>query len=154
PAATTWRAGRPSGCSRRPSTRSRAPFWRTRGAAERNEGEMTEAARLWIDGKEEGAEDGRVIETENPATGAVLATLARGGRADVGRAVASARRSFETGWGRLGVHVRARILWKAGEILGARGEELARLEAVDTGKPIANARRVDVPRAADAFFYF
>src|SRR5262249_22343803 len=47
-----------------------------------------------------------------------------------------------------------RILWRAGEIMMDRLEELARLEALDTGKPIAAARAVDVPRAADTFFYF
>jgi len=111
-------------------------------------------ARLWIDGKEQDAQDGRVIDTENPATGGALTTLARGSASDADRAVASARRSFEKGWGKLRGDERARILWKVGELINERVEQLARLEAVDTGKPIAMARRVDVPRSADSFFYF
>jgi acyl-CoA reductase-like NAD-dependent aldehyde dehydrogenase len=116
--------------------------------------EAISPARLWIDGKEQDADDGRVIDTENPTTGGTLTTLARAGARDVDRAVASARRSFESGWGKLRGDERARILWKVGELINERVEKLAHLETRDTGKPISNARRIDVPRSADAFFYF
>jgi aldehyde dehydrogenase (NAD+)/phenylacetaldehyde dehydrogenase len=109
---------------------------------------------LWIDGQEREAQDGRTIPTDNPATGDTLTELPRGGRADVDAAVSAARRSFESGWGKLSGADRARILWRAGELLMERVPDLARLEAVDTGKPIGNARMVDVPRSADTFFYY
>jgi aldehyde dehydrogenase (NAD+)/phenylacetaldehyde dehydrogenase len=112
------------------------------------------AAKLWIDGKAREALDGRTLETENPATGEVLTTLCRAGREDVDLAVRSARRSFESGWGKIAGADRARILWRAGELLIARTAELARLESLDTGKPIAAATAVDVPKSADTFFYF
>lgn len=110
--------------------------------------------KLWVDGVEVEAADGRTIETDNPATGQVLATLARAGAKDVDAAVASARRSFATGWGRLGAEERAKVLWRCGELLASRAAELGKLEALDSGKPIRNAVHVDVARAADAFFYF
>lgn len=112
------------------------------------------AAKMWIDGKERDATDGRRFDSDDPATGKVLATLPRATTADVDAAVESASRSFAQGWGKLGGEERARILWKCGELLNEQADELGRLEALDTGKPIQNAVAVDVARAADAFFYF
>ena len=110
-------------------------------------------AKLWIDDREVAAQDGETIDTHNPATGEVLAKLARGRRADVDAAVAAAKRAFPA-WAALDPNERARILWKAGELIAARVAELAKLESLDTGKAIATATIVDVPRSADTFFYF
>lgn len=109
--------------------------------------------RLWIDNRELDAVGGETFETPNPGSGAALATLARGRSADVDRAVASAARAYES-WSRLDPNERTRLLWRAGELVLSRLEELAELEALDTGKPIKNARSIDVPRTADTFFYF
>jgi acyl-CoA reductase-like NAD-dependent aldehyde dehydrogenase len=109
--------------------------------------------RLWIDNTECEAAAGERFETANPATGEALTTLARGRAADVDRAVISAARAFGP-WSRMDPNERARILWKAGELILAHAEALAELEARDTGKPITNARTIDVPRTADTFFYF
>jgi aldehyde dehydrogenase (NAD+)/phenylacetaldehyde dehydrogenase len=109
--------------------------------------------RLWIDNAEVDARSGETFDTVNPATGGRLTTLARGRREDVDAAVASARAAFPR-WARMDPNDRARILWKAGELILARADDLARLETLDTGKPIANARVIDVPRTADTFFYY
>jgi aldehyde dehydrogenase (NAD+)/phenylacetaldehyde dehydrogenase len=109
--------------------------------------------KLWIDNKDVDALAGETFTTTNPATGAPLATLARAKREDVDRAVTSATKAFAS-WSVMDPNERARILWKAGELVMGRLEELARLESIDTGKPIANARLIDVPRTADTFFYF
>lgn len=111
------------------------------------------AENLWIDNRDTHALSGETFETVNPATGAPLATLQRGRREDVDRAVVSASRAFSS-WSRTDPNERARLLWKAGELVARDLEKLARLEALDTGKPIANARLIDVPRTADTFFYF
>ncbi len=108
---------------------------------------------LWIDNAPRAAASGATFATPNPATGETLAELARGDRVDVDLAVASARRAFP-GWARTDPNERQRILWKCGEGILANLEALARLETLDTGKPIANARAIDVPRTADTFFYF
>lgn len=110
--------------------------------------------KLWIDGEARPALAGETFETPNPTTGAPLASLARGQRDDVDAAVRSARRAFEGPWGKLDPNERARLLWKAGEGILARADELARVETLDTGKPLSNARLIDVPRTADTFFYF
>jgi aldehyde dehydrogenase (NAD+)/phenylacetaldehyde dehydrogenase len=108
---------------------------------------------LWIDNAPRPALSGATFTTPNPTTGEPLAELARGDRADVDLAVASAKRAFPA-WARTDPNERQRILWKCGEGILANLEALARLETLDTGKPITNARTIDVPRAADTFFYF
>ncbi|MFI5246467.1 MAG: aldehyde dehydrogenase family protein, partial [Gemmatimonadales bacterium] len=110
-------------------------------------------SKLWIDNRDADALSRETFDTMNPATGAKLATVPRARREDVDVAVRSAARAFPA-WARLDPNERARILWKAGELVMSKLEELARLEALDTGKPIANARLIDVPRTADTFFYF
>jgi acyl-CoA reductase-like NAD-dependent aldehyde dehydrogenase len=106
-----------------------------------------------IDHETRPAHDGRRFETLEPATGAVLATLARGGAADVDAAVRSAKRA-QPAWARTDPNERQRLLWKAGERVLERLDELATAETRDTGKPIGNSRNIDVPRTADTFFYF
>ena len=115
---------------------------------------MTDKPRkLWIDNREVDALSGETLDTFNPASGEKLAALPRARREDVDAAVRSAARAFPT-WARLDPNERARLLWKTGELVMSKLEELAKLEALDTGKPIANARLIDVPRTADTFFYF
>jgi aldehyde dehydrogenase (NAD+)/phenylacetaldehyde dehydrogenase len=114
---------------------------------------VLDSFKLWIDNKDVAALSGETFDSANPATGATLAKLPRARREDVDAAVASASRAFGP-WAKMDPNERARILWKAGELVMAKLEELARLEAIDTGKPIANARLIDVPRTADTFFYF
>ena len=109
--------------------------------------------KLWIDNRAVDALSRETFDTMNPALGTKLATLARGRLEDVEVAVGSASRAFPL-WAKLDPNERARILWKVGELVMNSLEELAKLEALDTGKPIANARLIDVPRTADTFFYF
>jgi acyl-CoA reductase-like NAD-dependent aldehyde dehydrogenase len=105
----------------------------------------------WIDNEE--VDGTATFTTPDPATGTVLAHLARGNKSDVDRAVASAKKAFPA-WSRTDPNERARLLWKAGEAILADLDALARAEAIDVGKPISNARTIDVPRTADTFFYF
>ncbi len=91
------------------------------------------ADTLW-----EGSEG--VGETTNPATGAVVATFARGGAAEVERAVAAARTAFDSGaWQRLRPFERGRILARIGELMLERRDVIARLECADSGKPLRDA---------------
>lgn len=108
---------------------------------------------LWIDNRDVDALSRETLLTHNPATGQPLAMLARARQEDVDVAVVSAARAFSS-WSQMDPNDRARILWKAGELVMSRLEEIAHLESIDTGKPISNARAIDVPRTADTFFYF
>ncbi|MEQ1506608.1 MAG: aldehyde dehydrogenase family protein [Myxococcota bacterium] len=111
------------------------------------------AARNFVDGQPRDAATGETFDSRDPSTGAVLATLPRSRREDVDHAVAAARRA-QPGWAALDPNDKTRLLWKVGELLLAHADELARLEALDVGKPLANARAIDVPRTADTFAYF
>ncbi len=111
-----------------------------------------ESQTLWIDGRPVAASGG-LFPTEDPSTGGTLAELGRGTAADIDAAVQSATRA-QALWARTDPNEKARILWKVGEAIMANLEELARLEAMDCGKPVANAALIDIPRTADTFFYF
>lgn len=97
--------------------------------------------------------NGAPFDTVNPATGEVLATVRAADADDVDRAVRAARAAFP-GWAATPGIERGRILRRAVEILRVRNDELARLEVLDTGKPIAEAIAVDVASGADCLEYF
>jgi aminomuconate-semialdehyde/2-hydroxymuconate-6-semialdehyde dehydrogenase len=96
---------------------------------------------------------GARIARENPATGEPLRAIARGDAADVARAADCATRAFAV-WGRMPAAERSRVLLGIAAGIDARLEELARLECEDTGKPLALARSLDIPRAAANFRFF
>jgi acyl-CoA reductase-like NAD-dependent aldehyde dehydrogenase len=102
---------------------------------------MTEAAtaavesRLLVDGELRGASSGETFETHNPATGGLLAEVARAGRDDVDAAVAAARGAFEGAWARTSPAKRARALIRLAQLLDERTDELAALESRNNGKP-------------------
>ncbi len=112
-----------------------------------------EHVRLFIHGEAAEATSGETFETLNPATGEVLTTVDHAGTEDVARAVESAREGF-LHWSGLTGAERGRILNRAASLLRDRNDDLARLEVLDTGKPIAEALAVDVASGADCIEYF
>ena len=108
---------------------------------------------LFIGGVEVDATSGETFTTVNPATGETLATVAHAGAADVGRAVVSARAGFAI-WSAMTGAERGRAMLRAAAILRDRNDELAHLEVLDTGKPIAEASSVDVISGAECIEYF
>ena len=100
--------------------------------------------------------DGRNLKTflsANPATGEPLAEVEIAGEAEVEQAVAAARAGQEV-WGRMTGAERGRILRRVAALLRERNDELARLETLDTGKPIQETLVVDVISGADCIEYF
>jgi phenylacetaldehyde dehydrogenase len=109
---------------------------------------------MLIDGKWVNAVSGKTFPTYNPATGEVLAQIAEGDREDIDLAVKSARKAFDSGpWSRMTASQRGRLIWKLGDLLEQNVEELATLETLDNGKPLAIARAADIPLAAELFRY-
>jgi aldehyde dehydrogenase (NAD+) len=96
---------------------------------------------------------GEHFATVNPATEEPLASVAQAGKADVDRAVASARDAYERTWGRMPGAERAKYLYRIARAIQERAREFAVLESLDNGKPIKESRDVDVPLAAAHFFY-
>ncbi|QRY77735.1 aldehyde dehydrogenase [Pseudomonas sp. PDNC002] len=107
--------------------------------------------RCFIDGDYRAAMDGRTFDKISPVEGRHLAAIARADAADVELAVAAARRAFDSGsWSRLAPVQRKRTLLRFAELIEAHAEELALLETLDMGKPIANALAADLPGTVNA----
>jgi aldehyde dehydrogenase (NAD+) len=99
-----------------------------------------EEAKHFIGGAWIAPSGGESIEMIDPSDGQVFAHIARGNAADIEAAVAAARRVYENAWGQTSAAERGRILSRLALVIAARGEELAGLEARDTGKPLREAR--------------
>jgi gamma-glutamyl-gamma-aminobutyraldehyde dehydrogenase len=111
--------------------------------------------RLFIDGEYVDAVDGGRFATVNPADGEVVAEMAAGTSKDVDRAVAAARRAFKSGaWSKLAPRARMAVLYRFAELIDEHAEELAVLETLDMGKPIADVVNVDLPAVCDTLRYF
>ena len=93
------------------------------------------------------------FDSINPATGKVLATIRIDGQVEVDKAVARAAEAQKL-WARAPGVERGRILYRAAQLLLDRNEELARLETLDTGKPIQETIAVDVVSGADCIEYY
>lgn len=105
--------------------------------------------QAFIDGAFVDAASGAEFDTRNPATGAVLATVARGGNEDIDCAVSAARRAFEAGsWSTAAPTHRKAVLLRLAEMIRANADELALLDSLDGGKLITDTSTVDVPGSA------
>jgi aldehyde dehydrogenase (NAD+) len=110
--------------------------------------------QLFINGEWRDAAGRKTIEVINPATEEAIAEVASAEQADVDAAVAAARAAFDGPWSRLSARERGRIVWKIGEKLMEKADEIARLETLHNGKPIFESRQIEVPAAAECFQYF
>ncbi len=113
---------------------------------------IADAYGLFIDGEFSQPRGGTQYTTINPATEAVLAQIAEAGAEDVDRAVQAARRAFAS-WSKLPGSARARYLFRISRIIQERARELAIVESMNGGKPIKEARDVDIPLVAAHFHY-
>ncbi|KAJ03723.1 aldehyde dehydrogenase family protein [Sulfitobacter mediterraneus] len=104
----------------------------------------------FIDGAFTKAGDG--FDSKNPATGEILATLSQATQADVDAAVKAARKA-QPKWAALGGHGRAKYLYALARLLQKHSRLFAVLEVMDNGKPIREARDIDVPLAQRHFYY-
>jgi betaine-aldehyde dehydrogenase len=113
------------------------------------------AARMMIGGEQVDAADGQTFDVVNPATGSVIATAPLGGREDVDRAVAAARKAFDDpkGWATWAAGKRGRTLAKFAGLVKQNSEELAQLETANGGKPITSSRG-EVVGASLVFDYY
>lgn len=103
---------------------------------------------MWV-----GAVGGRCIDVTDPCTGAVFTQISRGETADVDLAVHAARAALDGEWGRMTATQRGRILHRLGQLIVDNAEELAWIEARDTGKPISVAR-ADAKAVARYFEFY
>jgi phenylacetaldehyde dehydrogenase len=112
--------------------------------------------KLLIDGDWVEAASGRTFETFDPATEASLGSVAHGEAEDIDRAVRAARRCFDdqhSDWRRMTPSERGKVIHRIGDLILEHADELALLETLDNGKPLAIAKAADVTLAADLFHY-
>ena len=107
----------------------------------------------FIEGRFAEPRSGQWLENIEPATGAAYSRLPDGDDGDVEFAVQAAERAFPK-WSTTPAAERSRILLNLADLIEANLDRLARAESIDSGKPIALARALDIPRAASNFRFF
>ena len=95
---------------------------------------------MFIGGRWVGAASGETIPVLSPVDGATFGAIARGRDVDVDTAVRAAGRALSGGWGKMTATERGRILSRLAQKISDNAEQLAQLEARDTGKPMSTAR--------------
>jgi phenylacetaldehyde dehydrogenase len=115
---------------------------------------ITRRHKLLIDGQWVDAKEGKTFAVFDPSTGGQIAQVAEGGPADIDAAVIAARRAFEDGpWSRMKPTERGKLVWRLGDLLEKHADELAEIESLDNGKPVRDARAVDLPFASELLRY-
>lgn len=113
------------------------------------------ATRLLIDNDWISSESGKTFPTINPSTGEEICQIAEADAADVEKAVRAARAAFERGpWRKMQASDRGRLLHRLADLIETHADELASLESLDNGKPVAVAKAVDVAATAGCYRYF
>ena len=110
-------------------------------------------SKLFIGGKWIEAASGETIAVISPVDGEVFDSIARGRGTDIDHAVHAAQQALDGDWGRLTATERGRILNRLSERISESAEDLARLEARDTGKPMTTARN-DIQVLARYFEFY
>jgi acyl-CoA reductase-like NAD-dependent aldehyde dehydrogenase len=113
-----------------------------------------ERKKLLINGQWVEPSGGKTMPVINPATEEVIAEVASATREDLDEAVRAARAALEGPWGKMSARERGRLLWKLGERLMERVDEVARLETLHNGKPISESRLIEIPAAAECLQYY
>ena len=111
--------------------------------------------KMLVDGELSPSASGRTFETIDPVTEESIASIPEGTEEDVDRAVRAARRALEDGpWSKMDARERGRLLGKWADLIDAHRDELAHLESLDTGKPLAESLGYDIPSSAAVIRYF
>src|SRR5262245_46769645 len=108
----------------------------------------------FIGGRYVPSKSGERFPTLAPATDEVLCEVPAGGAAEIDLAVEAGERALKGAWGRSTASERARALRKIGDLLLEKRDDFARLESMDTGKPVSETSTGDIPRAAANFHLF
>jgi aminomuconate-semialdehyde/2-hydroxymuconate-6-semialdehyde dehydrogenase len=96
----------------------------------------------------------RQFEDTNPADGSVVAMVAEADREMVDNAVSAGRDALNAGWGSGSAEERANLLHAVADGIEKRFDDFVAAEIADTGKPVSQARALDIPRGAANFRFF
>ena len=116
--------------------------------------EIKDRYSLFINGEFTEPESGKYFPTSNPATKENLSEVADANKADVDKAVQSARKAYENTWSKMPAKERGKYIYRISRMLLERSREFAIIESMDVGKPIRESRDIDIPLSAAHFFYY
>lgn len=108
---------------------------------------------LFIDGKFILPVKKNYFDTIDPSTNKKIASVAEASLEDVNKAVKAARKAFK-GWSALTGKERGKYIFRIARLIQERAREFAVIESLDGGKPIRESRDIDIPLAANHFFYY
>jgi aldehyde dehydrogenase (NAD+) len=109
---------------------------------------------LFINGKFAKPDSKKYFDTINPATEEKIAEVAEANEKDVDLAVKAARKAYTKVWSKMRASERGKYIFRIARLLQERAREFAVIESMDGGKPIRESRDIDVPLAANHFFYY
>ncbi|RYE09963.1 MAG: aldehyde dehydrogenase family protein [Hyphomicrobiales bacterium] len=112
-----------------------------------------DSTKCFIGGRWVAPASGDYLDIENPSDGTVIGKIPRGGKADIDAAVAAAEAALKGEWGKMTAADRGRVLSRIGRLVLERADELARLEALDVGKPLKQAKADAIALARYMEFY-
>jgi gamma-glutamyl-gamma-aminobutyraldehyde dehydrogenase len=111
--------------------------------------------RHFIDGQFVDSIKGERLPVVNPATGAKFCEVSAGSAQDIDAAVAAAKKCFYSRvWSRMAPRDRMAVMVKFGQLIEANAEAFALLDTLCMGKPIRDMLSIDIPAAAQNFYYF
>ena len=108
---------------------------------------------LYIDGKFIKPAKGKYFDTINPSNDEKISSVAEATKEDVDKAVKAARKAFKS-WANLEGKERGKYVFRIARLIQERAREFAVIESLDGGKPIRESRDIDIPLAANHFFYY
>lgn len=109
---------------------------------------------LFIGGKWVAPDSKKYFDTINPANEQVIAKVAEANAKDVDKAVKAAREAYDKYWSKMSGADRGKYIFRIARMIQERAREFAVIESLDGGKTIRESRDVDVPLAANHFFYY
>uniref|UniRef100_A0A8D1H5I3 10-formyltetrahydrofolate dehydrogenase n=1 Tax=Sus scrofa TaxID=9823 RepID=A0A8D1H5I3_PIG len=111
--------------------------------------------QCFINGQFTDADDGKTYDTINPTDGSIICKVSYASLVDVDKAVAAAKDAFENGeWGRMNARERGRLMYRLADLLEENQEELATIEALDSGAVYTLALKTHIGMSVQTFRYF
>ena len=109
---------------------------------------------LFINGKFVKPNSGKYFDTINPATEKKISSISEANDKDVDTAVKAARGAYDKTWSKMPAKERAKYIYRIARLIQERARELSVIETMEGGKTIRESRDIDVPLAANHFFYY
>lgn len=109
---------------------------------------------LFINGKFVKPNSRKYFSTINPATEEKLSEIAEANEKDVDLAVSAAKSAYDKAWKKISAKERGKYIFRIARMIQERAREFAVIETLNGGKPIRESRDIDIPLAANHFFYY